>query len=179
MPTATSRRTLPDTVIETERLLMRPPTAQDLDAYVDIHEDPAVLHYLNSAGPSQGRVAGWRMIAMLVGHWTLRGYGHWTVLEKASGLVVGRVGLWYPEGWPGVELGWIIRRSRWNMGYATEAARAAMAFGFERVGLDHVISLISADNTRSIRVAEKVGERLERRDVIDGVDTLVYGARRP
>lgn len=157
---------------------MRPPEGRDLDAFVAIHEDPEVLKHLSSSGPSQGRVAGWRIIAMLIGHWQLRGYGHWTVLEKATGSVVGRVGLWYPEGWPGVELGWIIRRSRWDSGFATEAARAAIKFGFDDVGLDHIISLIAGDNPRSVRVAEKVGETLERFDVIEGEKTAVYGIRR-
>jgi RimJ/RimL family protein N-acetyltransferase len=54
-----------------------------------------------------------------------------------------------------------------------------MRFGFEQAGLDHIISMIAADNPRSIRIAEKIGETLERREVIDGVDTLVYGCRRP
>jgi RimJ/RimL family protein N-acetyltransferase len=166
-------------VVETLRLLLRPPEGGDLEDFVAIHEDPEVLHYLRSIGNSEGRVAGWRLIALLIGHWTLRGYGHWTVVEKASGQIVGRVGLWYPEGWPDVELGWIIRRSHWNRGLATEAASAAMDFAFNTVGLDHVISMIAADNPRSIRVAEKLGETLQRRETIDGVQTLVYGKKRP
>lgn len=165
-------------VVETPRLLLRPPEGRDLDAFVDIHEDPEVLKYLRSIGNSEGRVAGWRLIAILIGHWELRGYGHWTVVEKATSHVVGRVGLWYPEGWPGVELGWIIRRSRWNRGYATEAARAALDFGFNTAGLTHIISMIAADNPRSIRVAEKIGETFRRRENVDGVDTLIYGCSR-
>jgi RimJ/RimL family protein N-acetyltransferase len=158
---------------------MRPPEGSDLDAFVEIHEDPEVLHYLKSIGTTTGRVAGWRVIAILIGHWALKGYGHWTVLEKATGQIIGRVGLWYPEGWPGVELGWLIRRSHWDRGFGTEASAAAMRFGFEQAGVDHIISMIAADNPRSIRIAEKIGETLERREVIDGVDTLVYGCRRP
>jgi RimJ/RimL family protein N-acetyltransferase len=151
----------------------------DLDPFVEIHEDPEVLHYLRSIGNSEGHVAGWRLIALLIGHWALRGYGHWTVVEKSSKLIVGRVGLWYPQGWPDVELGWLIRRSHWNQGLATEAAQAALDFAFETAGLDHVISMIAADNPRSVRVAEKLGETLQRRETIAGVDTLVYGLVRP
>lgn len=157
---------------------MRPPEGGDLDAFVEIHEDPEVFHCLTSIGATTGRVAGWRIIAFLIGHWALKGYGHWTVLEKTSWHIIGRVGLWYPEGWPDVELGWLIRRSHWDSGFATEAARAAMRFGFQHAGLTHVVSMIDADNPRSIRVAEKIGEVLERREVIDGVDTLVYGCHR-
>ena len=118
------------------------------------------------------------MLALLVGHWHLRGYGQWTVIEKTTGLIVGRVGLWNPEGWPGLELGWVIRRSHWDRGYATEASREAIAFAFDNVGADHVISLIQPDNVRSIRVAEKIGERFERILTHDGRDTQIYGIRR-
>src|SRR6185436_8257047 len=99
------------------------------------------------------KTGAWRMLALLAGHWQLRGYGQWTVIEKSTRLVIGRVGLWNPEGWPGIEVGWVIRRSHWNHGYATEAARAAIDFGFDTVGADHLISLIRPDNARSIRVA--------------------------
>lgn len=165
-------------VLETERLELRIPQERDLDAYVDIHEDPQVLQYVNTLGVSAGRAAGWRSIAMLIGHWHLRGYGHWTVVERASGDVVGRVGLWYPEGWPGVELGWIIRRSRWNEGFATEAARAAIDFAFGPANLTHLISMIREDNARSRRVAEKLGLSVERTLPLKDGDTQVYGIRR-
>ena len=72
----------------------------------------------------------------------------------------------------------MIRRSHWNLGYATEASREALAFAFDVVGADHVISLIQADNVRSIRVAEKLGQRFERVHQQDGRDSLVYGIRR-
>ncbi len=156
---------------------MRPPRHEDLDAFIAIHTDPDVIRHLTLQG-EPGRSGAWRMLALLVGHWQLRGYGHWTVVEKASGLVVGRVGLWNPEGWPGLEVGWVIRRSHWNRGYATEAARDAIGFAFDVVGADHVISLIAPDNHRSIRIAEKIGERFERVMPHQDRDVLVYGAAR-
>jgi RimJ/RimL family protein N-acetyltransferase len=67
---------------------------------------------------------------MFVGHWHLRGYVQWTIVERTTGDVIGRVGLWYPEGWPDIDLGWIIRRSRWGHGFATEATRAALAWAW-------------------------------------------------
>src|SRR5205823_14550586 len=105
-----------------------------------------------------GRTAGWRTLALLIGHWHLLGYGQWAVVEKATGHVIGRAGLWNPEGGYGLEVGWVIRRSRWGQGFATEAARAAVQHGFETVGATHLISLIRPDNARSLRVAEKIGE---------------------
>lgn len=115
---------------------------------------------------------------MMVGHWHLRGYGQWTVVEKASHEVVGRVGLWNPEGWPGVELGWIIRRDRWGQGLATEAARTALDWAWSNVDANTIISIIQPDNVRSIRVAEKIGQSLERTDQLNGARVLIYGVRR-
>jgi RimJ/RimL family protein N-acetyltransferase len=168
---------------ETERLFLRPPIVSDIDPFVEIHEDPDVVRYLSGIGQSTGRVAAWRLLALLIGHWSLRGYGQWTVIEKSTGQLVGRVGLWNPEGWPGLELGWVIRRSHWDRGFATEAARAAVAFAFDDVGADRIISMIQPDNPRSIRVALKIGETFAEARHFNGQDLHVYamarGDRRP
>jgi RimJ/RimL family protein N-acetyltransferase len=161
---------------ETERLLLRPPVAGDLDALQAIHEHPDVKPHINFIGVG-GRVGGWRTLALLIGHWHLRGYGQWTVVEKATDDVIGRVGLWHPEGWPGLEVGWVIEPSRWGKGFATEAARAAVDFGFRDVGADHLISIIRRGNLRSVRVALKIGETFERTDSQDGHQVDVYGIR--
>jgi RimJ/RimL family protein N-acetyltransferase len=162
----------------TERLLLRPPEEADLEAYIEIHEDPEVQRHLLMPATVSGRVAAWRTLALLAGHWQLRGYGQWTVLERATNQVIGRVGLWNPEGWPGLEVGWVIRRSRWNQGFATEAAREAVRFAFDEVGADHLISMINLDNPRSVRVAEKIGETFERNHTVDGREVQIYGLSR-
>jgi RimJ/RimL family protein N-acetyltransferase len=164
---------------ETERLILRPPTAQDIDPFVEIHEDPEVVRFLSGIGPATGRIASWRLLALLIGHWQLRGYGQWAVVEKATGELIGRVGLWYPEGWPGIELGWVIKRSRWDHGFATEAARAGVAFAFNEVGADRIISMIQPDNPRSIRVALKIGEAYTETQRFNGQDLQVYAMSNP
>jgi RimJ/RimL family protein N-acetyltransferase len=121
----------------------------------------------------------WRNVAMMVGHWSLRGFGQWSVVEKASGELVGRVGFWQPEGWPGTELGWLIRRDRWGRGYATEAAATALDWGWRHLTGDHVISLIQPDNQPSVRVAEKIGECFEETVVVNGSTFRQFGIRRP
>ena len=161
-------------VVHTSRLLMRPPTLADLDPYVEIHEDPEVLPHLTRVGTVAGRAAGWRVLALLIGHWELRGYGQWTVIERASGEIVGRVGLWHPAGWPGTEVSWVIRRRCWGHGYASEAAEAALAFGFEHLAAEELISLIRPGNTRSRRVAEKLGGRFREVVTLDGVPNDLY-----
>jgi RimJ/RimL family protein N-acetyltransferase len=164
---------------ETTRLLLRPPAVTDLDPFVEIHEHPDVVRFLSGIGPATGRVAAWRLLALLIGHWHLRGYGQWTVVEKATGELIGRVGLWHPEGWPGLELGWVIRRSRWENGFATEAARAAVDFAFNEVGADRIISMIQPDNPRSIRVALKIGETFAETQTFNGQTLDVYAMTNP
>jgi RimJ/RimL family protein N-acetyltransferase len=149
----------------------------DLDAYAEMCGDPEVMRHVGNGQPLN-RADAWRNLAMMLGHWQLRGYGQWAVEEKASGALVGRVGFWEPEGWPAFEVGWMLHRSHWGRGFATEAARAALEHAFQQMGRTHVISLIRVGNLASVRVAERVGERLEGRMELTGFDTWVYGIGR-
>lgn len=170
---------MPDEVIlETERLRLRMFRADDFDAYAEICADPEVMRYLG--GKALTRPESWRHLAVIVGHWTLRGYGHWAMELRPDGPLIGRVGFFNPEGWPGFELGWTVGRPYWGKGYATEGARAAMEHAFTALGQDHVISVIHPENRASLRVAERLGETFERQTTIPGVDTavLVYGIDR-
>jgi RimJ/RimL family protein N-acetyltransferase len=159
--------------LETERLTLRMLREADLDAYAEMCADPDVMRYLGDGQPL-ARPMAWRNLAMLVGHWSLRGYGLWAVEERGSGVLVGRIGFWHPEGWPDFELGWTLRRAFWGRGYATEGARAALRYAFTQMGRPHVISLIQPDNTASIRVAQRLGERLVGSTEVMGKPALVY-----
>jgi len=163
--------------LETDRLRLRMFRQDDLDAYAAICADAEVMRYLGD-GKALSRADAWRQIAMILGHWSLRGYGLWAVEERATGSLVGRIGLFEPEGWPGFELGWMLRRASWGKGYAIEGARRALAHAFTEMGRDHLISLIRPANQPSIRVAEKLGETLESRTELFGHDVLVYGIAR-
>lgn len=165
--------------IETPRLLLRLPQESDAQALLEIHEHPDVVKYVLSGAPPVGITGAWRSIATMLGHWQLRGYGQWTVVEKTTSQIVGRVGLWNPEGWPGIELGWITRRSRWGEGFATEAARASLEWAWAHIDADHIISIIEHDNFASIRVAEKIGETRELTEEKNGAPLYTYGVYRP
>ena len=149
----------------------------DLDAYAAICADVEVMRYLGDGKPL-ARPDAWRQIAMILGHWQLRGYGLFALEEKATGTLIGRTGIFEPEGWPGFEVGWMLRRQSWGKGYATEAARRVLRHVFTEMDREHVISLIREANAPSIRVAERLGERLEGRAVIFGQEALVYGIDR-
>lgn len=163
--------------LETERLALRMFREEDFETYAAICADPEVMRYLGE-GKTLTRGEAWRQMAMILGHWQLRGYGLWAVEERATGALVGRIGFFNPEGWPGFELGWVLGRAAWGKGYATEGARRALAYAFTEMGRQHVISLIYPANTPSIRVAARLGETLERRTALFGQEVLVYGIGR-
>ena len=164
-------------ILETQRLLLRPFCASDLDAYARICADPEVMRYIG-AGVPRSRADAWRDMAIFLGHWTLRGYGMWAAVDRQSLALVGRIGLHNPEGWPSLEVGWLLDRSRWGEGLATEGGLAAMNYAFDQLDQPHISSLIRPDNSASIRVAEKLGMTRERLITLNGGDVLVYGRNR-
>jgi RimJ/RimL family protein N-acetyltransferase len=149
----------------------------DFEQYASILADPEVTRYLAQGNPL-ARWEAWRQMAMIIGHWHLRGYGLWAVQEKSTGHLLGRIGFFNPEGWPGFELGWLLGRAYWGKGYATEGARRALDYAFGEMKYDHIISLIHPDNHSSVRVAERIGEKLEGRTELFGHDVLIYGLDR-
>jgi RimJ/RimL family protein N-acetyltransferase len=115
----------------------------------------------------------------MAGHWALKGYGNWVLEARDTGELVGRAGLYYPPDWPELEVGWTVARKHWGKGYAAEAARAATAWAHDQLGVRHIVSLIHPANEQSIRVAEKLGEKLEGHHRVRGFDLLVYGTDLP
>lgn len=151
-------------------------TADDFDQYAEIHIDPDITRY--TARIDFTRLDAWRHLAMIVGHWELRGYGMWGVFERDTQALVGRVGFYDPDTWPAFELGWTIGKKWWGKGYAPEAARRCLQYAFEELDREHVISLIDPENVNSIRVAERIGETLEGETTVAGHRLLVYGISR-
>lgn len=161
-------------VLTTERLLLRMLEERDFEEYSAIHTDPEVTKF--TARAHLDRQESWRHLAMIVGHWHLRGYGFWGVFERETERLVGRVGFWHPATWPDVELGWTMGRASWGKGYAPEAARTCLDYAFNVLKRKRVISLIDPANVASIRVAEKIGETLDGEVTIGGHRLLVYAA---
>lgn len=163
--------------LKTERLVLRMLREDDFEQYAAMMADPLVTRHLSDGRPLS-RADAWRQMAMILGHWHLKGYGMWALEEAATGRLAGRVGFFNPEGWPGFELGWVLAREFWGRGYATEGARRALEYGFDVLGREHVISLIRPDNMPSVKVAERLGERHERSIDFFGGEALVYGVSR-
>lgn len=145
--------------LETPRLILRPLAPDDFEGHAAMMADARVGEFLSLDRKPQSRALAWRGFAMMLGHWTIRGYGFFSVLEKASGRWVGRVGPWNPETWPGIECGWGMHPEAWGKGYAPEAAIAAIRWTFaHRPELTRIISLIHPANANSQAVARKIGE---------------------
>jgi len=142
--------------LETERLILREVRPDDFEAFAGFMADPDVVRYLH--GEPMARADAWRAFASGIGHWALRGYGVWAVERKADGQFIGRVGLYNPEGWPGLEVGWTLGNPFWHQGYASEAAKVSMRYGFLTQPVDRLISMIDPGNKASQAVARKLGE---------------------
>jgi RimJ/RimL family protein N-acetyltransferase len=164
-------------ILETERLRLRGICGSDFEDYAALYADPEVTRLMGN-GETWDRGRAWRHMAFAVGHWQLEGAGIWVAEELAGGEFVGVVGFWEPAAWPGFELCWHLARRHWGKGYATEAAKAALAHAFMVWQRAHVISLINPKNLPSIRVAERIGERLEGRIDHFGRQMLLYGLER-
>lgn len=146
-------------ILETERLILRRPQAEDFEPWAAFAGDEEAARYL---GGAQARSLAWRSICTMTGAWTIRGFSMFSVIEKASGRWVGRLGPWQPEEWPGTEVGWGISRDAWGRGYATEGAIAAIDWAFDVLGWNEVIHTIDADNASSQAVARKLGSTILR-----------------
>lgn len=162
--------------LETDRLILRWFRADDFPAFLAMAQDPEVMKFLT--GQPQTEIEAWKSMAAYIGHWYFLGYGVWAVEEKSSGKLIGRIGLMNPAGWPGFELGWTLARDSWGKGYATEGARRALDYAFTEVNRDHVISCIAPTNVNSIKVAERLGEKVEGETELLGRKVLLYGISR-
>ena len=144
--------------LETERLILRVPTLDDLDRWAEMmaHEDAARF-----IGGVMAKPVIWRMIMQMVGAWEVTGVSMFSVIEKATNKWIGRVGPWQPFAWPGAEVGWGLHPDAWGKGYALEAAAASIDYAFDVLQWSTVIHLVNPENIRSRRVAERLGSTLQ------------------
>lgn len=150
----------PQPVLETGRLILRPIRPEDFEGWAAFMADPEQARFI---GGPQPRAAAFRGFLTMAGAWAMQGFSMFSVVEKASGRWVGRLGPWQPEGWPGTEVGWGILREFEGRGYATEGATAAIDWAFGTLGWTEVIHCIDPENVASQGVARRLGSRPLRR----------------
>ena len=137
--------------LQTCRLLLRPWRDEDIAPFVEMSADPAVMEYLPPADQE------W--VARARAHWEEHGFGQWVVEAPAKAGFIGVVGLGVVSFAPSftVEVAWRLARAYWGCGYATEAAMAALDYGFDELGLREIVALTVPANQRSRRVMERLG----------------------
>jgi RimJ/RimL family protein N-acetyltransferase len=165
----------PQSRIETERLILRPLTVQDLDDLFELHSQPEVARYTTSFTRAQAleRLEANQM------EWRTRGHGLLAVTERHSGRFLGRCGLKLWPQFDEVEAGWALRVQEWGHGYATEAARAVVDWGFAALRLAYITAMIVPGNARSHRVAQRLGFAPLREDTLLGHRVIVHALHRP
>jgi RimJ/RimL family protein N-acetyltransferase len=144
-------------------LQLRQWRAADIAPNTAMLADPATARFITVDGkPVTDDLIGWRNAAVMAGHWALHGAGMFVVEEKSTGSFVGRVGPWFPPGWPGFEVGWGIAAAFRGRGFAVEAARASIDWVFATFEIDRIIHCIDHDNPASKAVARRLGAERER-----------------
>jgi RimJ/RimL family protein N-acetyltransferase len=179
-------------MIETERLLLRPPEEGDVEAVYRFVADPEVMRWIGEDGRTGTYADAAERIERYRRAWELDGFGPFMVVPKGSGEAIGRVGIlaWDPRTWEHgtrrelgntaeLELGWTLERVAWGRGFATEAATAIGEWAFRELQPSRLISLIRPDNVRSLRVAQKLGERYLHDVTVGGATTQLWALASP
>jgi len=180
--------------LETARLRLRDWQAGDIEAYARILADREAMRYLGfglAAAARHGaaalaspvaRMQARRAIARYRGHWLAYRFGQWAIEEKESGELIGRIGLFKHSDWTADgtndEVGWLLARSTWGNGFATEGGRASLGFAFGQLGLPRVVSITQPANARSMRVMERLGLSLVGRTWWRGGEVVWYAIDR-
>ena len=162
---------VPET-LKTERLLLRQFEEED---WRDLHvyfSDPVATRYTFRRSLSEGET--WRALCSMIGHWQLRKYGPYAVVEKARDRVIGICGFWFPNDWPEPEIKWALAREYWGQGFAREAALAVQEAGLRYMPETSLISFIDSGNQASIALAMSVGATLEKETEFRGGNWHVY-----
>ncbi len=143
-------------VLETERLILRPIAMEDFPRWAEMMGNPEATRFLGGVQPA---AVAWQGFMSIAGAWSLTGISMFSLVERDTGLWLGRIGPWQPHGWPGTEVGWGLHPDAQGKGYGVEAATATIDYAFDVLGWTDVIHCIDPDNTPSKRLAERIGSR--------------------
>ena len=155
-------------------LLMRPLQSHDLEALITIWGDPEVTQFLPSRGAPISREAVEKSLRNFIEHWEERNYGIWAIVENVSSPMIGYCGLRYLDELKEVEVLYALGKQYWGRGIVTQAAKAAIAYGFNVAHLNRIIAMAFPENKASIRVMEKAGLKYEKQIHIFNLNAIYY-----
>lgn len=169
--------------VETPRLRLRAHTAADFPACIPLWNDPIVTRFIGGRPFTEEEV--WQRVQRYAGSWVLLGHGFWVIEEKASGKVIGEIGIMDakrdidPPFGDNLELGWALLPEVHGKGYASEALEAVLAWERQVLSAPSVICIIDPDNAASIKLAHKYGFVEHARSVYKGTPTIQFIRKRP
>ncbi|MDA8586132.1 GNAT family N-acetyltransferase [Rhodobacteraceae bacterium] len=163
-------------VLATERLTLRALDPKDAEAFTAFYATDRAQFV---GGPLNDKQA-WSFFGTEIGHWTLRGFGMFTVTRKGDNTPLGIVGHWYPHGWPEKEIGWVLfDEDSEGQGIAFEAAKVCVDHAWDALGWDQIVSYIDRANTASVNLAKRLGATLDPNAAIPNPEKAVDVYRHP
>lgn len=172
--------TKPEFILETDRLILRHQRLTDLDDLYAIYQDPDVVRYIPDH-PQNYEDTRLELEWHMNGHPTYPELGLWATIHKPTNRFIGRCGLlpWTIDGQHDVEVAYLLEKTYWGQGLATEAATAIARYGFETLRLPRLIALVEPDNAGSAHVAEKIGMAFEREFTDEFGMAYIYAMNNP
>ncbi|MCY1635254.1 GNAT family N-acetyltransferase [Marinifilum sp. D737] len=158
-------------VLETERLFLREFILEDAQSMFDLNSDPEVIKY--TGDPPFESVEQAKAFLQNYDDYKKNGFGRWAMISKADNEFIGWCGLKLNEE-KFIDLGFRVFRKHWNKGYASEAAKACLTYGFQTLGFDEIIGRVLSENKASIKVLEKLGMRYWKNDTCHGFENARY-----
>ena len=171
----------PSRTVTTERLLLRPFEMDDRPAYEQIRAKPEVARYLPGgvAAAEHAAERARQTMQVFTQHWQEHDFGPWAIIEKQTAGLIGHCGLRFLPEFDAVEVLYALDTLAWGKGFATEAAQAALDYGWTELDLQKIIALALPENSSSRRVMERVGMRYVKNVTFLGYDVVYYELQRP
>ena len=164
-------------ILETERLILQTWTLEDSEEFLKICSDAEVMNFIGDGKPYNLEQAN-KFLIWAENYQRENGFCRWKVLEKVSGEIVGSCGFVRLRETGEIELGYLLARKFWGKGFATEAARGCLQFGFGKLGFREIIALTDLENVASRNVLEKIGFIKRGIEVYNEEKSLVYLAKK-
>ena len=159
--------------IETDRLVLRPLRREDFEPYARIMGAREVGYWFPK-GDGYTREESEKSLNAILKHWSKHDFGIWAITDKTNGVLIGRCGLNFIDETSEVEVDFVLAPNSWGKGYGTEAAKAALEYGFQKLNLQNIIALAKPENIASRRVIEKIGMQFKRNAEYWGITCVYY-----
>jgi ribosomal-protein-alanine N-acetyltransferase len=159
--------------LETSRLLLRRLKPEDAEPLFDVVGDPKVMEFW-APGPDKTIRQTIERIRAINKHWDVHGFGDWALIEKTQNRLIGFCGLHFIADMKEVNVGYAIKRSKWQLGYGTEIVKLILDFGFNVLGLHEVVAVIDPRNQASIRLIQKCDLRYWKEGSYMGRARVIY-----